>query len=142
MWEMSLEEKEEEETWERTRWTWENKSWDIYNGQMVGQRARDSHGQEQAMAYQTVFDARETDQLPHIVTDHEHEEVTSEMEKVFRREEDGKSGNALSSLDLLDHVNIKHKEDIPTQLDTSASETDDEMEDYYENHKDWPERSS
>ena len=139
---MSLEEKEEEETWERTRWTWENKSWDIYNGQMVGQRVRDSHGQAQAMAYQTVFDAREMDQLPHIVTDHEHEEVTSEVEKVFRRGEDGKSGNVLSSLDLLDHVNIKHKEDIPTQLDSRSSETDDEMEDYYENHKDWPETSS
>ena len=51
MWEMSLEEREEKETWERTRWTWENASCD-----RVGER--------------TAYWVRDMGHLPCIVTDH------------------------------------------------------------------------
>eukprot|EP00092_Neocalanus_flemingeri_P005137 GFUD01005525.1.p1 GENE.GFUD01005525.1~~GFUD01005525.1.p1 ORF type:complete len:218 (+),score=65.40 GFUD01005525.1:28-681(+) len=165
MWEMSLEEREEKETWERTRWTWENNNLESWSSPPLGQRThqwvRDDH--DQTPAYQTVLDARQEEQLPHIVTDHTGREagegnkdqkhqkgLTSEIDKALRTKnitvenncKDSTFVNALSGLDLLKHVNAKHKEDIPIIMDSSSSGTDNEMEDYYENHTDWPRNSS
>ena len=56
MWEMSLEEREDKETWERTKWTWENTDCESGKGEDTGQRTG-----------QWVGDMRD---LPYIVTDH------------------------------------------------------------------------
>ena len=130
MWEMALEEKEDKETWERTRWTWGisdtcNKS---------GQRTE-----------QWVTEMRD---LPHIVTDHAGRTGQGRKDNREQRVEDMmevKNGDNYvdvytSSIDILKHMNDKHMRDIPIIVESEAD--DDEMDDYYENYKAWPGRSS
>jgi hypothetical protein len=96
MWEMSLEEREEKETWERTRWTWENASCG-----KIGERT-------------TIGDDCKDSFLV----------------------------NAYSIVDIPVHVADKHRQ-VPIIVETSVSEAnDEEMDDYYENHKAWPTSSS
>ena len=134
MWEMSLEEREEKETWERTRWTWENASCD-----RVGER--------------TAFWVRDMEHLPHIVTDHAvrrdnmyHQGDTGQGDKAYRSIGDDCNDsflvNAYSILDIPVHVADKNRQ-VPIIMETSDSEAnDEEMDDYYENHKAWPTSSS
>ena len=50
--------------------------------------------------------------------------------------------NAHSSLDIPKHFNEKHIHDIPIIVERSASDDEDELDEYYENHKAYPTRSS
>jgi hypothetical protein len=153
MWEMSLEERAEKETWEKTRWAWENTTYD-----RIGER--------------TSYWVRDMRHLPHIVTDHgvgrdnmHQQGDTRQGDKADRTrniciaEDDCKDSflvAAYSTLDLLVHVDEKHRHletsdreandkygKVPITVESSESEADDdEMEDYYENHKAWPSSSS
>ena len=137
LWEMALEVKEDRETWERTRWTWENSGSDSCKKEESGR-----------MTDQWVTDLIH---LPYIVTDHtvrrednmeEREEDTVEdrvKDKVWQADRTGdrvwQEDRIISSL-----VDDKHIRRIPIILE--SENLDDEMEDYYENHKAWPARSS
>ena len=56
MWELSLEERDEKETWERTRWTWKNAGCNSCKKEAMGER--------------TDYLVRDMGHLPCIVTDH------------------------------------------------------------------------
>ena len=45
---------------------------------------------------------------------------------------------AIRNFDLLEHIISSHKHAKETNNTTLNTDTDDEMEDYYENHKQWP----
>ena len=134
MWEMSLEEREEKETWERTRWTWENTSCD-----KIGER--------------TAYWVRDMGHLPQIVTDHAVSKDNMHQPGYARQgvKADRANGDdckdsflvaAYSKLDIQEHVADKHRQ-VPIIVENSDGEAnDEEMDDYYENHKAWPNRSS
>ena len=149
MWEMSMEEREEKETWERTQWTWTDDA-------AAGCDDKERTTQEWV---------KETRHLPQIVTDHGSARVSRSpkphrkartsfvQDKEFRPFHAAKVADdckdsfifsAYKSLELLNQVTRKHQYEIPVKIEGigGEAEEDDEMEDYYENHKAWPTRSS
>ena len=149
MWEMSLEEREDKETWERTKWTWENTDCESGKREDSGRRTG-----------QWVGDMRH---LPYIVTDHAGrvgEGRKDNIQKGGEKSDGDKAGrvrtvsearddckdtylvDAYSSLDIAKHCRDKHRQDIPIIVESSDSDDEDELDDYYENHKAWPTRSS
>ena len=131
MWEMALEEREVRETWERTRWTWET---------------RDEEEESKKEG-----NIREFQHLPQIVTDHsvgrtrDIEFRENHPRKAVEQTKDSSRFHGYSSIDVIRPMIEKVQREVPIVVETSENEVDyvdDEMEDYYENHKEWPTRSS
>ena len=121
-----MEEDEDKETWERTRWTWES---DTCN--MCGHTQHEDkheHNVQQQQVYDEVFDARHNELVLH--NDKENDELDTNI--IYREVMDNSDKICgIRNLDLLEHV-------ISKQGDGITRDSDDELEDYYENHKAWP----
>ena len=142
---MALEVREDKEAWERTRWTWENSG--------SGSCRKEESGR---ITEEWVTELRH---LPCIVTDHTGgREDNREQEGKDRIEsnmwQEDRIGDIRWQEDSIiynlediyssiggrhKHVDANHIRKIPIIVESEAH--DDEMEDYYENHKVWPARS-
>merc|ERR1712227_1007636 len=161
LWTPVLEDRPERDTWERTKWTWETRTLDFTQPQ--GRVPPMSNPSDKIQIvdicdddYGEVVDLRLDPSLPNIVLDHKqssHNHSQYHTSKSQRHSEESRhSGNENANMsfkyfpDILNNVSNddgnKTIRQIPIIIINDNTEndnsSDEEMEDYYENHKEWP----
>ena len=78
--------------------------------------------------------------LPNIIIDHSNEDCSQYDSLRGMERSDGREGQEKVKVNLTDIPDIvSHVKQIPVIIiNHEAASSDEEMEDYYDNHKDWP----